>query len=176
MTEQEHLTHRGAISQHVQALPASGIRRFFDLIANTDDIISLGVGEPDFVTPPAISAAAVKSIDEGFTHYTSNYGLPELRQLIATHVIRTCVERFFFLLALGEDQDSSLAADAIRQHDRTTNHLVGVLGIDAEVDRDIDGLSVTHLPDQDHVGILTQHRAKPVTEALGIRADLALGN
>ena len=86
MTQQEHLTHRGAISQHVQALPASGIRRFFDLIANTDDIISLGVGEPDFVTPPAISAAAVKSIDEGFTHYTSNYGLPELRQLISTHL------------------------------------------------------------------------------------------
>ena len=86
MTEQEHLTHRGAISQHVQALPASGIRRFFDLIANTKDIISLGVGEPDFVTPPNISSAAVKSIEEGFTHYTSNYGLPELRQLIATHI------------------------------------------------------------------------------------------
>ena len=86
MTEQEHLTHRGAISQHVQALPASGIRRFFDLIANTKDIISLGVGEPDFVTPPNISSAAVKSIEEGFTHYTSNYGLPELRQAISTHI------------------------------------------------------------------------------------------
>ena len=86
MTEQEHLTHRGAISQHVQALPASGIRRFFDLIANTKDIISLGVGEPDFVTPPSISSAAVKSIEEGFTHYTSNYGLPELRQAISTHI------------------------------------------------------------------------------------------
>jgi aminotransferase len=86
MTSDELLTHRGAISQHVQALPASGIRRFFDLINSTDGVISLGVGEPDFVTPQGIRNAAVKSIDDGMTHYTSNYGLPELRQLIATHL------------------------------------------------------------------------------------------
>jgi len=85
---QEHLTHRGAISQHVQALPASGIRKFFDLINSTDGVISLGVGEPDFVTPQGIRNAAVKSIDDGLTHYTSNYGLPELRQLIAQHLYK----------------------------------------------------------------------------------------
>jgi len=88
MTTGEHLTHRGAISQHVQTLPASGIRRFFDLLANMDGIISLGVGEPDFVTPPAIRAAAVRSLDEGLTHYTSNYGLIELRQAIGKHLHR----------------------------------------------------------------------------------------
>jgi len=84
----EGVTHRGAISQHVQALPASGIRRFFDLLATMDDVISLGVGEPDFVTPSGIRAAAIRSIEEGITHYTSNYGLIELRQAIAHHLHR----------------------------------------------------------------------------------------
>ena len=82
------VTHKGAISQHVQALPASGIRKFFDLLANMDDVISLGVGEPDFVTPEIIRSAAIRSIDEGLTHYTSNYGLIELRQAIAQHLER----------------------------------------------------------------------------------------
>ncbi|MDZ4278732.1 MAG: aminotransferase class I/II-fold pyridoxal phosphate-dependent enzyme [Dehalococcoidia bacterium] len=84
----EHLTHRGAISQHVQALPASGIRKFFDLLSSVDNIISLGVGEPDFVTPENIRQAAIRSIEEGITHYTSNYGLIELRQAIAHHIYR----------------------------------------------------------------------------------------
>jgi aminotransferase len=82
------VTHRGAISQHVQALPASGIRRFFDLLASMDDVISLGVGEPDFVTPANIRRAAIESIEDGITHYTSNYGLIELRQAIAHHLHR----------------------------------------------------------------------------------------
>jgi aminotransferase len=88
MRHDEQLTHRGAISQHVQALPASGIRKFFDLASSMDDIISLGVGEPDFVTPDGIRQAAIRSIEEGFTHYTSNYGLIELRQAIAHHLHR----------------------------------------------------------------------------------------
>ncbi|MEX0786298.1 MAG: aminotransferase class I/II-fold pyridoxal phosphate-dependent enzyme [Dehalococcoidia bacterium] len=88
MTYNEHLTHRGAISQHVQALPASGIRKFFDLLNSMDDIISLGVGEPDFVTPQGIRNAGIQSIEDGLTHYTSNYGLIELRQAIAHHIQR----------------------------------------------------------------------------------------
>ena len=84
----ESVTHRGAISQHVQALPASGIRKFFDLLATMDDVISLGVGEPDFVTPAGIRDAAIRSIEDGITHYTSNYGLIELRQAIAHHLHR----------------------------------------------------------------------------------------
>ena len=88
MTHNGNVTHRGAISQHVQAMPASGIRRFFDLLANMDGVISLGVGEPDFVTPAHIREAGIRSIEEGITHYTSNYGLIELRQAIAEHVYR----------------------------------------------------------------------------------------
>ena len=88
MRDDEHLTHRGAISQHVQALPASGIRKFFDLLASMDDILSLGVGEPDFVTPSGIRDAAIRSIEEGYTHYTSNFGLIELRQAIAQHIYK----------------------------------------------------------------------------------------
>jgi aminotransferase len=88
MKRDEAETHRGAISQHVQALPASGIRKFFDLLARMDGVISLGVGEPDFVTPSHIRNAAIRSIEDGFTHYTSNYGLIELRQAIAHHINR----------------------------------------------------------------------------------------
>jgi len=82
------VTHHGSISQHVQALPASGIRKFFDLLSSMDGVISLGVGEPDFVTPGHIRDAAIRSIEEGITHYTSNYGLIELRQAIAHHLQR----------------------------------------------------------------------------------------
>ncbi len=88
MTHESNVTHKGAISQHVQALPPSGIRKFFDLLASMDDVISLGVGEPDFVTPDRIRQAAIKSIEDGKTHYTSNYGLIELRQAIAHHMQR----------------------------------------------------------------------------------------
>jgi len=88
MSHDSQVTHRGSISQHVQSLPASGIRQFFDLLSSMDDVISLGVGEPDFVTPPSIRQAAVRSIDEGRTHYTSNYGLIELRQAIVRHLHR----------------------------------------------------------------------------------------
>jgi aminotransferase len=82
------VTHRGGISRHVQAIPASGIRQFFDLLSSMDDVISLGVGEPDFVTPLSIRQAGIRSIEDGLTHYTSNYGLIELRQAISHHLNR----------------------------------------------------------------------------------------
>ncbi len=78
------------ISPAVKNLPASGIRRFFDLVANSKGVISLGVGEPDFVTPWHIRDACVHSLKKGYTMYTSNSGLPELRQAIATYLL----ERF----------------------------------------------------------------------------------
>jgi aminotransferase len=81
-------THRGNISQHVQAIPSSGIRRFFDLLASMEGVISLGVGQPDFVTPNQIRQAAIKSIEDGETYYTSNYGLVELRAAISRHLQR----------------------------------------------------------------------------------------
>jgi aminotransferase len=82
------VTHRGNISQQVQALPSSGIRRFFDLLASMDGVISLGVGQPDFVTPNQIRQAAIRSIEQGETYYTSNYGLVELRHGISRHLQR----------------------------------------------------------------------------------------
>lgn len=84
----EGVTHRGNISQHVQAIPSSGIRRFFDLLASMDGVISLGVGQPDFVTPNHIRQAAIRAIEDGETYYTSNYGLVELRSAIARHLNR----------------------------------------------------------------------------------------
>jgi aminotransferase len=81
-------THRGNISQHVQSIPSSGIRRFFDLLASMDGVISLGVGQPDFVTPNHIRQAAIRSIEGGETYYTSNYGLVELRAAISRHIAR----------------------------------------------------------------------------------------
>ena len=76
------------LAQRVHAIPPSGIRRFFDLLASMDDVISLGVGEPDFVTPWAFRDAAIRSIEDGHTHYTSNFGIPELREQLAVHLER----------------------------------------------------------------------------------------
>jgi aminotransferase len=77
-----------ALAQRVLAVPPSGIRRFFDILATMDDVISLGVGEPDFDTPRVIVEAGVESLREGRTHYTSNFGTLELRQALATHLER----------------------------------------------------------------------------------------
>jgi aminotransferase len=76
------------ISRRISAVPPSGIRKFFDLLSTIDDVISLGVGEPDYVTPEPIRRAAVQSIERGDTHYTSNYGLPELREKLSDHLFR----------------------------------------------------------------------------------------
>jgi aminotransferase len=72
-----------SLSQVVETLPASGIRRFFDLVAERSDVISLGVGEPDFVTPWRVREAAIYSLEAGHTTYTSNYGLKELREAVS---------------------------------------------------------------------------------------------
>jgi aminotransferase len=70
----------------VNALPPSGIRKFFDLIASMEGVISLGVGEPDFVTPWHIREAAIYSLEKGYTMYTSNKGMPELREELAKYL------------------------------------------------------------------------------------------
>src|SRR5947208_6006773 len=77
-----------ALSQRVRLVPPSGIRRFFDILATMDDVISLGVGEPDFDTPERIIAAGVRSLHAGRTHYTSNYGTIGLREARARHRMR----------------------------------------------------------------------------------------
>ena len=78
-------TMRPLTNAKVARIPASGIRRFFDLIAGVEGAISLGVGEPDFVTPEAFREAAIRSIKDGKTKYTSNYGIRPLRVAIADH-------------------------------------------------------------------------------------------
>jgi aminotransferase len=74
------------ISDRCNSLSPSGIRKFFDLLANMEGVISLGIGEPDYSTPWHISEAAVKSLEKGYTMYTSNSGIPELRELTAKHL------------------------------------------------------------------------------------------
>lgn len=74
------------LSRMVTDLAPSGIRKFFDVAAQMKDVISLGVGEPDFVTPWAICEAAVQSLKNGQTNYTSTYGSLELRKLIVRHL------------------------------------------------------------------------------------------
>ena len=76
------------LSQRVQSIPPSGIRRFFDIAATMEDVVSLGIGEPDFVTPDAIRQAGIQSIQDGFTAYTSNSGLQELRDALSVHLER----------------------------------------------------------------------------------------
>ena len=70
------------VASHIAAVPPSGIRKFFDIASDMKNVISLSVGEPDFVTPWNVRAAAISSIEQGRTHYTSNHGMPELRSLI----------------------------------------------------------------------------------------------
>ena len=82
------LAKRSLTSDRVARLSASGIRRFFDLAAGVEGVISLGVGEPDFVTPKPFRDAAIKSIADGKTQYTSNYGILALREAIAAHTAK----------------------------------------------------------------------------------------
>jgi aminotransferase len=79
---------RDFVARHVANVAPSGIRRFFDIVATMEDVISLGIGEPDFVTPQPILEAGIRSLQRGETHYTSNSGTLELRQAIADHLHR----------------------------------------------------------------------------------------
>ena len=79
---------KSRIAPHVAVLPRSGIRKFFDVVAKSKGVVSLGVGEPDFDTPWHISRAAITSIEDGGTHYTSNLGTIELREAIARYLKR----------------------------------------------------------------------------------------
>ena len=74
---------KNIISKKVQDMQPSGIRAFFDLVLGMKEVISLGVGEPDFVTPWQIREAGIYSLEEGFTSYTSNKGLYKLRLSIS---------------------------------------------------------------------------------------------
>ena len=76
------------IANHVRSIPRSGIRDFFEVVQTMDDVISLGIGEPDFDTPWHIREAAIYSLEQGRTGYTSNLGLPKLREAISEYVAK----------------------------------------------------------------------------------------
>ena len=108
---------RTFIAPHVAELPKSGIRAFFDIVAQRKDVISLGVGEPDFDTPWHVSRAAVTALENGQTHYTSNLGTPELRQAIAAYLKRRFNAPFDWrrqiLVTVGVSEAIDLAIRAI---------------------------------------------------------------
>ena len=80
------MRYEDVVNHRVADVPPSGIRKFFDIVRHMPEAISLGVGEPDFVTPWSIRDAAIASIEEGRTQYTSNWGLESLREKIAAYL------------------------------------------------------------------------------------------
>src|SRR5579885_1916340 len=105
------------LSRAVRELPPSGIRRFFDIAARMHDVVSLGVGEPDFVTPWAVREAAIYSLERGQTAYTSNYGLLELRQEISRYLSRLYNVHYRpddeILITIGVSEGMDLAMRAL---------------------------------------------------------------
>ena len=105
------------LSRIARELPASGIRRFFDIAAQMEDVISLGVGEPDFATPWAVREAAIYSLKQGQTTYTSNYGDLTLRRHIARHLDEMYGVRYRgddeILITVGVSEGMDLAMRAI---------------------------------------------------------------
>src|SRR5512134_2615368 len=104
------------LAERVRAVPPSGIRRFFDILATMDDVISLGIGEPDFTTPRQVVEAGVESLREGRTHYTSNYGTLELRRALSAHLERRYGVRYDpateILITVGASEAVDLALRA----------------------------------------------------------------
>ena len=108
---------KSRVAPHVAELPKSGIRKFFDIVAQSKDIVSLGVGEPDFDTPWHISRAAVTCLEDGGTHYTSNLGTPALRQAIDRYLSRRFDAHFDWqreiLVTVGVSEAIDLAIRAL---------------------------------------------------------------
>src|SRR5881296_2733856 len=80
------MSPKNPIAAHVREIPRSGIRDFFEIVPMMKNVISLGIGEPDFDTPWHIREAAIYSLEKGRTGYTSNLGLPQLREAISVYV------------------------------------------------------------------------------------------
>src|SRR5512147_2465517 len=84
----QEVTNVQRLSKRAAGVKPSGIRKFFDIAATMKDVISLGIGEPDITTPKPILEAGIRSLQNGETHYTSNWGKLELRQAISDHLLR----------------------------------------------------------------------------------------
>ncbi len=108
---------RNFVADHVRSIPRSGIRDFFEIVQSMNDVISLGIGEPDFVTPWHIREAAIYALEQGKTGYTSNLGLPKLRKTIAKYVAKDYGVEYDgmteVLVAVGVSEAMDIALRAI---------------------------------------------------------------
>lgn len=107
------------IKKNVLEMPPSGIRKYFDLINEMDDVISLGVGEPDFLTPWNISEAGIYSLEKGHTHYSSNAGFIELRREISKYLKKYDLEycpKDEIIVTVGGSEGIDIALRALVSH------------------------------------------------------------
>jgi len=108
---------RSFVKKSMREMPASGIRKFFDMASAMKGVISLGVGEPDFVTPWHIIEASVYSLEKGYTNYTSNCGLPELRQEICAYLNRKFNQEYDYsreiIVTVGASEAIDLALRSV---------------------------------------------------------------
>jgi len=110
------MRYENVINKRIADVPPSGIRKFFDIVRQMPDAISLGVGEPDFVTPWSIRDAAIQSIEDGRTQYTSNWGLESLREKVSAylrlryHVLYNPRDEILITVGASEGIDLALRA------------------------------------------------------------------
>jgi aminotransferase len=174
----ESLVGRQLLSRRVRAVKPSGIRKYFDIAATMADVISLGVGEPDFVTPEHIRQAGIASIQAGDTHYTSNWGTLALREAIADLIERRYGLRYDpaneVLVTVGVSEGIDAALRALV--DPSDEVLVADPGYVAyEADIVFAGGTIVPVPTSvvDHFGVT----AAAIAECLTPRAKmLLLGN
>ena len=115
------------IAEHIKGIPRSGIRDFFEIVQSMDDVISLGIGEPDFATPWHIREAAIFALERGRTGYTSNLGLPRLRRSISDYIQKHFGIRYEplseILVSVGVSEAIDLALRALlNQGDEVIYH------------------------------------------------------
>ena len=116
-----------AIAEHIKGIPRSGIRDFFEIVQSMNDVISLGIGEPDFATPWHIREAAIYALERGRTGYTSNLGLPRLRRSISDYIQKHFGIRYEplseILVSVGVSEAIDLALRALlNQGDEVIYH------------------------------------------------------
>jgi aminotransferase len=174
----ESLVGRQLLSRRVRAVKPSGIRKYFDIAATMADVISLGVGEPDFVTPEHIRQAGIASIQEGDTHYTSNWGTLALREAISDLIERRYGLRYdpkhevLVTVGVSEGIDAALRA-VVDPGDEVLVADPGYVAYEADVV--FAGGTVVPVPTSvaDHFGVT----AAAIAECLTPRAKvLLLGN
>jgi len=110
-------SRRSRVAAHIQEIPRSGIRDFFDIVSEREDVISLSIGEPDFDTPWHVREATIFALEKGATHYTSNRGLRRLREAVAQYVAENFGVRYDpeseILITVGVSEAVDLALRAV---------------------------------------------------------------